>query len=456
MQQDFNLFAYLALFGWPLISLLLYKNMPVYQATVWTVLGAMLLLPVGAGVKIVGIPQIDKAFVATICALVGCLFASQNRLRLWTEFGLVEILILYFVISPLLTSILNGDTIYFATGAIAGVGVYDGISASISQVLFIIPFLLGRAALRSAQSGEATLKILATSGLCYSALLLFEIRFSPQLHYWAYGVTPGQFLQSVREGGYRPMAFMGHGLLAAFYLMTATVAAVALWRLSRKIFIFPAGGLAAFLFGVLVLCKSLGALIYGVFCAPVVRFASPTNQCRIAVLLALLAVTFPLLRISNVFPTSSLVEIASFVNEERGASLKFRFDNEDRLLEKANERFWFGWGRYARSRAYDEEGRDLSITDGYWIITFGQFGWLGFLGAFLLITLPVLRAYSALRHIGVESQQLVISAISLIVALVAVEQLPNASVSPWTWLLAGSLLGQAEAYKKHAYMRTRH
>ena len=37
-----------------------------------------------------------------------------------------------------------------------------------------------------------------------------------------------------------------------------------------------------------------------------------------------------------------------------------------------------------------------------------------------------------------------LSALSLIVAVNVVDLLPNSGLSPWTWLLAGSLLGRSE------------
>ena len=44
------------------------------------------------------------------------------------------------------------------------------------------------------------------------------------------------------------------------------------------------------------------------------------------------------------------------------------------LAAKAMRRPVFGWGGWGRSRVHDEWGTDLSITDGLWIIQFGQLG----------------------------------------------------------------------------------
>ena len=59
------------------------------------------------------------------------------------------------------------------------------------------------------------------------------------------------------------------------------------------------------------------------------------------------------------------------------------------MLERASERILFGWGRFGRSRVYNEYGSDISVTDGRWIITLGQFGVVGFMGEFGLLALAL-------------------------------------------------------------------
>jgi hypothetical protein len=439
-----NLFAYVALLCWPIAALLLYTFRPVTQATVWTILGAFLLLPVGVNIKFEMIPPFDKDTIPNVCALIGCIAVSRRPTRVNRRIGLIEILIAVYIISPIVTSYLNPDPIVIGPRVLPGVGLYDGISAAIGQSMFFLAFLIGRRFLRSAADNEEILRALVVAGLVYSLPMLFEIRMSPQLHNWIYGFHPSEFLQQMREGGFRPMVFTGHGLIASFFIMTTAVAAVALWRLKVRAVNLPPPAIAAYLAGLLVLCKSSGALIYGLVAVPLVRFASVRLQLGIAVILVTLALAFPLLRTADLFPTAALVNVASEFSAERAASLEFRFDHERALLERANEKFWFGWGRYGRSRIYDEYGGDRSVTDGYWIITLGQFGFVGFMATFLLLTLPVFYAASALRFSSSFGEGILLSALALIVAMGVVNQLPNASVNPWTLLLTGALCGRAE------------
>jgi hypothetical protein len=443
-----NLFAFFALLAWPAVALWLYHTRPVTQATLWTILGAQLLLPVGAAIKFEGIPQFDKVSIPNLAALVGCLLVVRRPLRIWTGFGSAEMLLLMCLIGPFVTSVLNSDAIVIGATFLPGVGFYDALSTVVGQFIFLLPFFLGWQLLRSSADTEQILRILVIAGLFYSLLMLFEIRMSPQLHRWVYGYHGTSFLIEVRDGGFRPAVFMENGLLAALFAMTVAVAAAAFWRTQTRVARVGPGILTAYLSVVLVLCKSLGALVYGVALVPLVRFSKPRLQLRIALVLATFALLYPILRAADVFPTRTMVDVAKMVSAERGSSLETRFDNDEWLLERASRRFLFGWGRWGRSRVYDTEtGKDVSLTDGRWIITIGQFGIFGFLAEFGLLALPIFRAASALRFTESARDRVFLAALALIVAINLVDMLPNATVTPWTWLLAGALLGRVQALR---------
>jgi hypothetical protein len=87
---------------------------------------------------------------------------------------------------------------------------------------------------------------------------------------------------------------------------------------------------------------------------------------------------------------------------------------------------------------------DESVTDGLWIITVGQFGIIGFIAQFGLLAFSVIRAARALKFSQSFHDSIFLSALALIVAINMIELLPNSSLIPWTWLLAGSLLGRSE------------
>src|SRR5262245_6548022 len=302
-----NLFAYFVLLSWPMIALCLFQVRSAGQALLWTILGAQLLLPVGTTIKFEMIPIFDKNSVATLSALLGCLLVGK-RLRLFNGFRMPEIMVLAILICPFITAQLNTDPTPAGPVMLPGIGHYDALSTVIAQFIFFIPFLLAREVLRSSEDNQEILRVLVVAGLLYSLPMLFEVRMSPQLHTWIYGYFPHLFGQQMRDGGFRPVVFIGHGLGVAFFAMTTVVAAAAMWRTRTRILRLHANAIVAYLGMSLFLCKSLGSFVYGVVAVPLVRFATPKLQLRIAVILVSAALLYPILRATDLFPTMHLVE----------------------------------------------------------------------------------------------------------------------------------------------------
>lgn len=440
-----SLTATIALLSWPIITLIIFaRSKTLGRGLIWSVISGQLLLPAGTAIKISMIPAIDKSSIVGLSALVACIFfPPKSRTAKSNGFGLVEIFLLMYVLGPVLTSQFNGDHIIVGYRYLPGVGLYDALSAATAALIFLIPFFLGRKFLRSEEDLQVMLQTLAVSGALYSVLLLFEIRFSPQLHFWVYGYYPSDFVQTSRDGGFRPMAFMGHGLLAVFFLMASLLAAASLWR-SRIPARVPWSAMTIYLGAVLLICKSLGALIYGSFGSVLILFARSRTLIVVACILVAISLGYPMLRFFGLMPTTAMVELARYIDPERADSLKFRLDNEDQLLARALERPVFGWGRFGRNRVYDPQtGKDLSVTDGRWIIDLGQFGFVGFLAEFGLLGLCILRSarsYSAAK----PNVQIHIATLTLLLAINIVDLLPNSGLLPLTWLMAGALLGLSE------------
>jgi hypothetical protein len=444
---NINVATTFALLVWPVVALWLYRTLPIGRATLWTILGGYLLLPGNAGIKIEMIPGFDKYSIPSLVAFFACMIVRRSP-RLSSGFGLVELLILTLFISAFVTSWLNDDAISIGRTVLPGVGLYDAGSVVINQFIVLLPFILGRQLMRSAGDIEDVLRSLVVAGLSYSLLMLIEVRVSPLLHIWVYGYYPFDIFSSqFRDGGFRPAVFVGSGLALAFFTMTAVMAAAALWRTQTRIARFPLAGVTAYLGVVLVLCKGLASIVYGAFLVPLVRWATPRMQLRVATALVTIALSYPILRTMDLVPTTFMLEAAELVSVERAGSLEVRFTNERQLLDHASQRFWFGWGRFGRSRVYHQSGSDASLTDGYWVITIGQFGFIGFLATFGLLTLPVFRAASALRFTESIHDKINLAALALIIATYVVDLLPNAGLSPWSWLITGALLGRAEALR---------
>jgi hypothetical protein len=450
-----NWFAVVALFSWPVAAFLLLKTFNVSQALLWAILGGQLLLPAGSALKLPMVPLLDKASITSLAIFLGCIVGGLLRPANSRKLSLVDVLMLSFVVSPLITAMLNGDVIPKPDGVLPSVGLYDGVSSVISQTIVVIPFILGRNILTTEASTEQILYCLVLAGLFYSLPMLFEIRMSPQLQAWIYGFMPGDFYQEARDGSFRPTVFMGHGLVAAFFTVTCALASCILWRVRAAVRDVNAKILTLYLTSVLLLSKSFGASLYALFLMPLIRLGSTRLLVRIATILAALVLFYPTLRALDLIPIQTIDETIRAIDPDRANSLQTRFDNEGKLLDHAMERPLFGWGRYGRSRLFsDASGRDDSITDGRWIITIGTYGIVGYIAEFGLLAFSVFQASSAARFAANERDASLLAGLSLIVAVNLVELLPNSAILPWTWLLAGALVGRAESLRVGARQKS--
>lgn len=427
-----NAIAYGALVLWPFVTLALFVAMSPPRAIIWSLLAGYLFLPVKTSFDFPGVPALDKTSIANLSALVCALiFVGGRAARFPREWWLL-VLMLVYLISPMLTVFTNRDALMFGELLLPGLQPYDAFSAAAYKAIDLIPFLLGYNLLRSSSSQQDLLQSLAISAIGYSILMLVEIRLSPQLHVWIYGFFPHSFGQQVRDGAFRPVVFLGHGLLVAIFTAMGVVATAYLARRKLPIFGISSWFWLAYLAIILVLCRSFGALILAasatVLIATVSRRQTVSSICAIV---GLLVLTYPALRGADLVPVQAFADQVADVSAERAGSFQTRIDNEDQLLKRANDRPWFGWGGYGRNRIYNEDtGKDLSITDGTWIIIVGTYGWVGYIAAFGLLCAPLLNR---------SRQPISTTALSLILAVNLLDLLPNSSVGPMTWLLAGAI-----------------
>jgi hypothetical protein len=165
-----------------------------------------------------------------------------------------------------------------------------------------------------------------------------------------------------------------------------------------------------------------------------------------AVLYALVAL--PLIYSGNViagfYDPRGLLPIVERIDPQRAGSLGIRFFNQAQLVERALERPVLGWGGWGRHRIRNEEGEDVSVTDGAWIIILGKQGFLGFaafLGSFLLAPFLLVRRISAgawtSRRFGAAA------GLAVLVILHMIDYCFNGSISPPFVLASGSVAGLA-------------
>ncbi len=439
-----NLFAYAMLFIWPLVMVGLFKKLTPDRALIWSFLGAWMLLPAGVSIDLPLIPTLDKTTIPSLAALVLCLTMVDQRIRMLPSSSIASIFMIGFVISPFATMMSNRAPFIDGVVFLPGLSMRDAISFLMQYAITLIPFVLAFNLLTTRDARHNFLTSYMIAGLIYSVPILLEVRLAPQFSYWFYGYFPELFTQQIRFGGYRPVVFMGHGLAVAFFLMTAVICTAILWRGSHtKTRIFYAYALVYLLF-VLILCKTVGALVFVALFLPIVLFTNLKLKSWAVMVCALFVLTYPVLRASDLIPTERLVDYASLIHEERAQSLEFRFDNEEMLLDHAAAKPIFGWGFWDRNRLWDPEtGSGLTVTDGAWVIIIGVLGWIGYICVFGLLTLPLFRLWWQRRSTSAGGEHYLSYGIALLLAINLLDLIPNSTINTMTWLLTGLLLASS-------------
>lgn len=473
-----NTFAYVVFFLWPLVVIVLFLRLPVAAALSWSIISGYLLMPGRTGFDFPMVPAIDKDALPSLVAgfmlliVAGGVAEAERRQRRaiampattrnHTRSGapppppenitfrhnkggtILWGLVVLACVSTFLTVLSNSDPVVAGPTFIRGLEFYDGVSVLGNLLIILLPFLLARRHLATPESHVTLLKVLCLASLGYSILVLYEVRMSPQLNTKVYGFfAGGSFRQQMRDGGFRAVVFLQHGLWVAIFLAMAMLGTVALWRQARQqghINAWRWGVAALWLLMTLVLCNSLGALVIALLFLPAVLFAGVRGQLVFAAIIAGAILTYPMLRGSGLVPVQTILSWSRAISEERAASLEYRFRNEDILLARTNEKPLSGWGGFGRNRVFDPQtGRDISTTDGMWIITIGTWGWPGYLAQFGLLVLPMIFLAAKRREMEISYAT---SGLALVLATNLLDMIPNATLTPLTWLIGGALAGR--------------
>lgn len=425
----------LTMFGWIPVVLFLFSRFPPRRAVIIAFVGAWCFLPNASFKFASGIPEYTKMSATCLGVLLGmAIFDSERLSRL--HFVSADTPMLLWLVSPFLSSISNG------------LGAYDGISAVFRQcVIWGLPYFIGRLYLTDLAALADLAMGFFLGGLAYVPLCLLEIRISPQLHRMLYGFyAHPDFAQNIRMGGYRPMVFMEHGLMVGMWMAGASL--VGGWCLVsgqlKSRFGSRAKPLLAILAVTTVLVKSMGALGLALMGLGMLFATKWSRSKGFILLLVLLPLLYIATRSTGIFSGEAVVDAIAAVQPDRAASLQFRLENENILLEKARQRILLGWGGWGRARVYNDLGEDISVTDGLWIIVFGNHGLFGLLaltGVMLLPPMLLLRRVPVTRWADPEVAPA--AALAVLLALYMTDCLLNAMVNPMFVLVAGGITSAA-------------
>lgn len=441
----------IAVLFWPFVVFWLFANRTPAVAVTAATLGGYLLLPGNFSIDLPAVPTLGKGSITALAIVLASMMIKGPRLQalganmvlpgLWPRSRGIRILLAMALLGAVATVLTNGDTLHYGGRVQPALRLYDAASAVGNSLFVLLIFFMGRKYLAHPDAQKTLLIGLAITGLFYSLPALWEVRFSPQLSRTIYGYFPHEWRQHLRAGGYRPVVFLQHGLWLAIFLCGAFLAAMTLWRSTtgpiRTRWLLATG----WLFMTLVLAKGFGALGIGLMLGAMILFLPVRLQVIGTAVIAGMLLLYPMLRGADLVPTDRAVEIALRFDPDRAASLRFRFDNEDILLARANDRPAFGWGGWGRNRVISEDGEDLSVTDGYWVILIGTRGWIGYLAEYGLLLMPMI-------FLGLRWKQMALTSATagLAMALTAnmIDMIPNGTLTPVTWLMAGALAGRLE------------
>ncbi|MBM9605766.1 hypothetical protein, partial [Desulfopila inferna] len=319
--------VHIMMFGWPIVSLLLFFCCRPRSAVLISLLSGWLLLP-QFSFLLPGIPNYTRTAAVVLGILLGVIIfdpgqLAQIRLRFF------DIPIIALCMCPMASSLSNG------------LGIYDGISAAYTNTInYGIPYIIGRTYFSEPKSMREFAKGLVIAVLCYTPLILYEYRMSPQLHKIIYGFMQTHFHMVLRLGWYRPMVFLRHGLELGTLVSGATLTAFWLRR-TRSVARYgwlSAGSAALFLFVILLLCRALNGYVTFII-GIIVLFAISILKIRtVAFLLVLLPMIYIQGRIVMDWDAAPLIGAAELINVSRARSLESRVCHESALIDKALRR----------------------------------------------------------------------------------------------------------------------
>lgn len=433
-----NIFAYLMLIIWPLISIMLYRKHNTLPATFVTLVGGYLILPVKTAIDLPLIPAVDKESISAISALIGCIYIKKIKIDLIPKGGLERWLVLLFIFLPVFTVFTNTEPVFDGKFWRPGLTLRDAIGGMFLNYIKLIAFILGLQLVKTYEDQLSLFKYLTIAGLWYSLPILLEIRISPQLHTWIYGFFPHVFNQQMRGDGFRAVVFLGHGLLVALFVLTALTSATTLWKQRINTFGISAFMIVLYLLVVLILSKTLGANLLALIIIPAIIWLPSSMHNKMSRAIITIIILYPLLTMFNIFPQQEILDFIRDIDADRAGSLYYRFHMETIILEHSTEKFLFGWGAWNRNLPWG------AVPDGFWIVLLSSQGFVAFIAVFGLAVTAIVKGVKACKKLVEKADLQLLSINILLIAVIMIDQIPNSSMNAiYIWFLLGALIGRS-------------
>ena len=428
-----NILVPIALLAFPPLVMTLFKKLGPRQATAIAFVFGWMFLPVAN----YDIFLIRNTKTAAIClsVLASAYLFDKERLSTF-KFNAADMPMLLWCTASFFSSIANGD------------GPYDGLSTAMYQsVRWGIPYFIGRIYFNNVDAVTIIALTIFIGTVVYIPFCWYELIMSPQLHRLTYGFHQSDFLQTLRDGGgYRPMVYMDHGLMTAMWMVLGALLGTWLFIcgiLPKKIMQVQSLYLLILLIFTTIMLRSVAAISWLIIGLVVLYLSNKTKTAFLLIILILVPYLYIVTRTTGFWDGRNLSDaVSGNFSANRSQSLQFRFDNETILIEKARQGSFFGWGGYGRSRVYDETGKDISITDGLWIITYGTNGLYGLVVMVITIQCPLFLFFLRVKPELWTTKTWGNSAVmAVFLGIFMIDNLLNDMINPVYMLCGGSLIG---------------
>ncbi len=419
-----------ALICWLPIVAIIFLSQPPKRAVVASYVFAWLALP-NIGFSIPAFPNYTK-MTATVVGVMLCVVMFNFSKLVQFRPRWYDLPMLVWCVSPFVTALTND------------LGSYEGLSATLDQIMsWGLPYLIGRLYLNDVEGIRELCVAMTIGGIAYVPLCLIEMRLSPVMDRYVYGHIA---FEAQRLGGWRPKVFLATGLELGMWMANATLIGYQLWSCGtvKTIRGAPFGWLMAALLITTIFCRSTGALILMLVGIGALWAVRLTKKSWPIWVLILIPPTYSLTRTLDLWSGREVVDIATAtVGEERALSFEYRLNMEKGLAARAMERPIFGWGRFGRNLIFEDNGKMVTVPDGFWIITLGMNGSISLVALLLFMLLPMtltIRRFPVSTWRDPQVGPLVV--LGLVLVLEMADFLSNAMINPIYALAVGGLIGQ--------------
>ena len=431
------------MFGWLFVSIVLFFRFPAEKAVVISVIGGVLFLPM-ARYDLPGIPAYTRSTAIALGILLGGILSGKGKDFLLTR-KLDDLpMIGWCFVFPVLTSLSNR------------LGLYGGISDAIGNTLsWGVFYWAGRKYFRSESALRMLVHGIIIGGIVYIPITLFELWRGPVLHESLYGWLQHKLIQHIRYGGYRPIAFMQHGLMVSLWMAITALFGIWVWRTDQieRVGKIPISVAAVMLTVLTILCKSANGWIFLLMGLGALFLYQRNKSVWIFRALLLAIPLYFILRITNLVSVTRISRLFSIVfDQQRIGSLMFRLWQENLFSARALENPLFGWGGYRRGYPVDPwTGEELfRVIDSMWVGLLSRYGLFGLAGVFLGLGIGPWRIFSfhakqTASLNGVSDRKRVYQILlSIAVVFFMVDSLMNSMMNHIYILCAGVLVSQAD------------